>query len=325
MRYINIPDTNLNSSIICMGGGPLGISLNKKESFKLLDTFINFGGNFIDTANIYGKWLPEGENVSELVLGQWIKNRKNRENVIIGTKGAHPNLDTMHIPRLSHDEIVNDLNESLSSLKTDYIDIYWLHRDDEDSPVAEILEIMNEQVKIGKIRFFGCSNWKVERIREAMKYAAKHNIKSFVGNQMMWSYAVPNGKKFEDSTMVQMDKKGIKFHVDTQLTAIPYSSQAQGFFTKLEKNKGNINKLAGKRKQRYYNSENIKRYKRALKLSSELSKSISEIVLSYLISKPFPVIPIAGFSNRDQLRESIKAGDLVLEEGMVNFLEDGKI
>ena len=297
MRYINIPGTNLNSSIICMGGGPLGISLNKKESFQLLDTFINFGGNFIDTANIYGKWLAEGKNMSELTIGQWIKNRKNRENIIIGTKGAHPNLDTMNIPRLSHDEIVSDLNESLSSLQTDYIDIYWLHRDDEDSSVAEILEIMNEQVKIGKIRFFGCSNWKVERIREAMKYAAKHNVKSFVGNQMMWSYAVPNEETIGDSTMVQMDKKGVDFHKDTQLTAIPYSSQAQGFFTKLEKNEGNINSLTDNRKQKYYNVENMKRYKRALKLSSDLSKSITEIVLSYLISKPFPVIPIAGFSN----------------------------
>ena len=98
----------------------------------------------------------------------------------------------MHIPRISPQDIITDIDESLHCLQTETIDLYWLHRDDPKQPVAAILETLNNQVTKGKIRYFGCSNWRVQRIEEAMQYATDHGIAGFVGNQLMWSFAVPN-------------------------------------------------------------------------------------------------------------------------------------
>ena len=172
MRYRNIPGTDLYPSSICLGTGLMGSTIDREHSFQLLDTLVEMGGNFIDTAHVYGDWVPGGKSLSEKTIGIWAKERGIRNRVMIGTKGAHPALSSMSIPRLSHREIVNDLDESLEYLQTEYVDLYWLHRDDPNRPVADILETLNEQVAAGKIRYFGCSNWRVQRIREAMQYAS---------------------------------------------------------------------------------------------------------------------------------------------------------
>jgi len=321
MMYRNIPGTDLYPSSISFGTGLMGSSINREHSFQLLDKFVEMGGNFIDTAHVYGDWVPGGKSLSEKTIGMWAKERGVRNEIIIGTKGAHPALSSMRIPRLSHDEIVNDLNESLKFLQTDYIDLYWLHRDDPNRPVADILETLNEQVAAGKIRYLGCSNWKIQRIREAMQYASEHGLKCFVGNQMMWSLAVPNIDALVDKTIVIMDKEGMEFHKETHLAAIPYSSQAKGFFTKMSK--GNVTQLNEGIKETYYNEENMRRLKRVQKLADDLSRSVTETALSYLISQPFTTIPIVGCRTVEQLTDSLKAGDLVLDPDMVKYLEEG--
>lgn len=321
MLYKNIPGTSLNVSSICLGTADLGSTIDKEASFKIMNEFYEKGGNFIDTANVYADWLPIEKSISEKTIGKWIKEKSNRDKVFIGTKGAHPKLNSMHISRLSKEEIVSDLDESLKSLQTDYIDLYWLHRDDEKRPVGEILESLNEQVNIGKIKYFGCSNWKAERIRLAMEYASKMNIKGFVANQMMWSFAKPNTENIRDKTMVLMDDETMKLHNETKLAAIPYSSQANGFFSKLDRI-DNV-PIAEAIKEKYLNDENIKRLSRIKKLSYELSLSVGEIALGYLISQPFTTIPIVGCRTNEQLKECLKAGDLILDEKMLKYLEKG--
>ena len=118
---------------------------------------------------------------------------------------------------------MKDLLESLGHLRTDYIDLYWLHRDDPKRSIAEILETLNDLTDAGKIRYFGCSNWEVPRIREAMKYASDQGMRGFVANQMMWSLAIPNPTALEKST-VTMSVEGIELHKETQLTAIPFTT-----------------------------------------------------------------------------------------------------
>jgi aryl-alcohol dehydrogenase-like predicted oxidoreductase len=314
MLYKNIAGTDLYPSAICMGGGVLSIENGMEYSTEMLDIYIDLGGNFIDTANIYGKWLSIGKNVSELYIGEWMKKRNNRHAVIIGTKGGHPNLDTGHISRLSKEEVTADLEESLLALQTDYIDFYWLHRDNESLPVEFILEYLNEFVKEGKIRYFGCSNWKAHRIQEAMELAKSKRIQGFAGNQMLWSIAVPNMDAFMDKTLVSMDKDGIELHKKYGLTAIPYSSQANGFFEKLEHQ--GIEKMNESVKAYYYNTENLKKFEKIKQLSKELSRSVTEIILGYLLSQPFPTIPIVGSRTIEQLEDSMKAGDFILHDGM---------
>ena len=321
MLYRMIEGTDLKPSAICMGGGSFCIENGEEHSNNLLDTYAELGGNFIDTANVYGKWLSIGKSISEINIGKWMKERGNRSKLIIGTKGAHPDLKNTHIPRLSKNDVSADLDESLISLQTDYIDLYWLHRDDEKVPVGEILEYLNEFVRMGKIRYFGCSNWKPYRICEAIQYAKQNGLCCFAANQMLWNLAKINEDPFDDKTMVFMNEDCYKLHKETQLAAIPYTSQANGFFEKLDKQ--NDIPLKRELKRVFYNEENLKRLERIKLIAFELSKSITEIVLGYLISQPFTTIPVIGCSNVEQLECSLKAGDLILKEDMVNYLKVG--
>ena len=132
MKYKNIPHTDLYPSVICLGTVSFGTSLDTSTAFHKLDTFFEHGGNFIDTAHIYGAWDSDSLGRSEKILGQWVKERGVKENIIIATKGAHPLLSAMRIPRLSRQNILTDLDESLRCLQRETIDLYWLHRDDQN-------------------------------------------------------------------------------------------------------------------------------------------------------------------------------------------------
>jgi len=188
MRYITIPHTTMRVSHICLGTGDMGTALSRHDSFAVLDAFVEAGGAFLDTAHVYGDWHSGEKHRSEKTIGQWLKTTGQRDRMILATKGAHPDLATMHTPRLSPQEIIADLDESLDCLGVGTIDLYWLHRDDPRRPVDEIVETLNDQMRAGKIRFFGCSNWTPARIGEAQAYAAAHSLDSFVASQLQWSF-----------------------------------------------------------------------------------------------------------------------------------------
>jgi aryl-alcohol dehydrogenase-like predicted oxidoreductase len=285
----------------------------------LLNEFVAQGGNFIDTAHVYSNWIPGEICRSEKLIGRWLKSTGSRDRVVLGTKGAHPELATMHISRLSPAEITQDLNESLEYLQTDYIDIYWLHRDDVSIPVAGILETLNEQVKAGKIRYFGCSNWKASRIQEALDYAASKGIHGFVANQPLWSLAAPNLDKAPDKTLVAMDDDGIAFHKRTNMAVLPYSSQAKGFFTKLAAS--GLDGISKADTQMYANDVNNQRLGRIQKLANQHRVTVNSIVLAYLLSQPFTTIPIVGCKKLDHLHASLEAVDIRLAPEEILFLE----
>lgn len=303
MQYKKIPKTDIAPSVIIMGSDGLGSVLNEKQSFEMLDRYIQLGGNLIDTANIYG--YPTQE--SEKIIGRWLKERGCREKVIIGTKGAHPNPATMHISRLSREEIRADAEQSLENLKTDYIDLYWLHRDDENLDCGDIIETLNELIKEGKVREIGASNWKASRIAEANRYAQEHGLKGFRASQIKWSYAVTYDEYDEDPTLVTMDKTELEFYKQSDLAVFAYASQAKGFFSKYDA--GGEEALSEKAKERYLCTENLERYKLAKDIASRSNISISSVILQYLINQPFPVYPIVGCRNVSQLEDSMKAAD----------------
>lgn len=301
-----------------MGGGPLCPEDRDAESFALLDLYVEAGGNFLDTANIYGKWLSRGENTSEQVIGKWMKARKNRQHIILATKGGHPNLASMDVPRLSRQEVTDDLTESLSTLGTDRVDVYWLHRDDETRDVAEIMEYLHDFVTQGKVRYVGCSNWKPARIRKANAYAQRHHLTPFIGNQMMWSIARTNRENFADPTMMPMDIEGYNLHRQTGLAAIPYSSQAHGYFEKLSAG----TPMTGSVSDLYDSPENQAMAQRIQEAARELSLTVTEVALAFLLFQPFAVFPIIGSRTPDQLVSSLKAGDLPANEAVGAYIRD---
>lgn len=321
MQFQAIPQTDLTPSAICLGAFPFGVSMERERSFDILDHFAEAGGNFIDTAIVYGEWLPDGRGISEKYIGEWMKTRRARHRTIVGTKGGHPDLSTMHVHRLSGADIAADVEQSLRHLQTDYIDLYWLHRDSDEVPVAELLGTLNAQREKGNIRYFGCSNWRVDRLREATAYAEAHGMAGFVANQPQWSLARTNREAVNDDTLVFMDQEAIEYHSGSQQAVVPYTSQAKGFFEKAAAR--SLAELPDNLKARYLNEENVKRLARLQQLSAELDQPITVLALAYLLSQPFPVFPIAGCSSLEQLAVNVKAGDVRLSEQEVRFLDGG--
>ncbi|MBB6735022.1 aldo/keto reductase [Cohnella zeiphila] len=317
-----IPGTDLQSFPIALGGASLGSSIRREDAFRLMDEFVDAGGNMVDTAQVYANWLPDIEpSISERVIGQWMAERGLRSRMIVTTKGAHPLLHSMDRSRMSEEDIRQDVDGSLQRLRVDEIDLYWLHRDDTDRTVGEILETMNRFVREGKIRYFGCSNWSVERIRDAARYAAEHGLQGFAGNQMMWSLASADRSLFQDPSLVPMDEEMYRYHLESGMAALPYSSQAQGLFAKWER--GEYAKDDNRISPQYRSPENVGRFERCLALASELDVSVNRIVLAYLSSQPFPTVPIAGCRMSAQLRDSLSAAGLRLSKDQLAYLERG--
>lgn len=319
MNYVRLPHTEVTPSAICLGTGSFGSSILQPEAFTLLDAFVDQGGNFLDTAHVYGNWVPSlPGSISERTLGAWMKARRNRDRVIIGTKGAHPDLATMHIPRLAPADILQDLHESLEHLETDVIDLYWLHRDDPTRPVGEIVETLSAQVTAGKIRAFGTSNWSTERMQAAHAYATTHGCHGFTANQPMWSLAQPNPAAFGMPGLAAMDEAMFAFHQASGWVVVPYTSQARGFFSKVAE-KGMAG-LSDRDQTAYGNPLNAQRAAIVQRLANERQATPAQIALAYLLCQPIVTMPVIGCRTLEQLQDSVRASEIRLSPEEVDTL-----
>jgi len=328
MEYTSIPGIKTKVSKICFGAGNVDFE-HGRENIEMLDAFLAKGGNFIDTANIYGKWLESGSNESEIILGQWLDKKIvlersiQRSDIVISTKGGHPNLETMDIPRIFKKDILKDLEESLMSMNTDYIDIYWLHRDAPQYPIEMVLEPLLDIRKEGKILFFGLSNWSSERIVEAEKFLDDKNCKNgLFGIQNRWGYAAMNIKGTEDPTLVSMTQDEYDWHFRTRIASMPYSGMAKGYFTKLQKS--GKNKLDQKLLDYYDNDLNDERMKALSTISCEINRPVSQISLAFLLNQSFPVFPIVRFANEYQMADAFEATSIILSDRQMDLLRQGR-
>ncbi|WP_409345734.1 aldo/keto reductase [Paenibacillus sp. MBLB4367] len=313
-----IPGTELNASSICLGTVLFGSTMSEEDSFRLMDAFAEQGGNFFDSALNYADWCSDVKAASEKTIGKWLKERKNRDRIIVSTKGACPMPE--QFLRLEREHIRTDLHRSLKHLQTDCIDLYWLHRDDPSRPVEEIVDTLNEMAEEGKIRYFGCSNWTLPRLREAQAYARRSGKQAFSANQMRWSLAEQNAESSADETIVGMDEETKAFHANAGLAAVPFSSQAGGFFSGRYR-PGEV--PAGKEEivRQYGSDANYAKLARVLEVAKETGKPPAVIALSYLLSQPFAVYPIIGSRTMEQLAESCEAGDFRLGSDKLSYIE----
>ncbi|BBH18866.1 hypothetical protein Back11_02110 [Paenibacillus baekrokdamisoli] len=321
MKLTAMSGTNLNFTPLALGTADFGSTISEELSFRIMDRFVEGGGNWIDTARVYADWVPGGHGKSEITVGNWLRKSGIRKRVLISTKGAHPNLSTMNVSRLTCQDIRYDVEESLNSLSVDKIDLYWLHRDDVSKPVSDIINTLNTLVKDGKIRLFGCSNWLPSRIREAAEYAESNGLHTFVASQIQWSLADINEDAVSDPTTVAMDKAGLEFYKETGLTVFAFTSQAKGFFQKLHA--GGMKSLKDAVKDTYNNEVNRGRMERVVEVSKELNISISSVVLGYLTSQPFPVVPVIGSRSLEQVEEALEVLGVSLSPEQVDYLEHG--
>ncbi len=294
------------SSKILLGTAYFGDTISKEDSFRIMDTYCEFGGCHIDTARLYA----DGE--AERVIGEWLKSRRPKE-LFLSTKGAFPSKAAPDVPRLSEEDIRSDLEESLRALDIECIDFYWLHRDDESREAGEIIETMNRLVREGKIKRFGASNWKMSRVDEANKYASSHGLCGFEGSQIRFSPAIiaPGGDA--DRTLVDMDEESFIYYGKNNIPVAAYASQAKGFFSKMA-SKGEDG-LSPKSKGRYLCEENLKRLDVLKKLSAKYECSIASAICAAMCSFDCPdVYPIIGGSNTEQIADSMRGADIVFEK-----------
>lgn len=322
MHYTRIPGTDLQPSALCLGTADMGTQIARPDAFRILDAYVERGGNFLDTAAIYANWVPGERSVSEKLLGQWLSERGLRTHMIVATKGGHlDDVAALRFPRLAPDQIAADLHASLQHLCTETIDLYWLHRDDPTRPVAEIMETLNAHVRAGHVRYLGCSNWRLERLQAAQRYAAEHGLQGFVATQVLWNLAVLDWAAIGDPTIVAMDAALWQYQRDANLAAIPFSSQANGLFQKLAA--GQAERIRSGTLKMYSLEANQSRLERVQRLMRELNLSVTQIVLGYLLSQPFPTVPIVGPHTLEQVEDSLSAGSVRLSPEQVRFLETG--
>jgi len=312
-----IPHTNLNASVLCLGTAEFDSSIDEATAEEILETYLDAGGNVLDTAEIYAAWLPNGEHRSEIFLGNWLRKNKNRDQLIISTKGAHPRLDSMDKPRMSKAFVESDLDSSLKRLGTDHVDIYWLHRDDASTPVDEIVLMLEDFRQAGKIRYSGLSNWTQVRAEAAKVAADKLGVESFIGIQNQWSLAKADAAK-GDPTWAYTDESFAQWHADHNIAAFPYTTQANGYFRRLE-NKS-LDQTRELVRALFDSPENRERYERIKTIQAENGLSTGAIVLGYLLSQPFPVFPIIGPRKRADLVESFEATRATLNGDQLAFL-----
>lgn len=316
MRKKLLSCTDLVVSAICLGTVNYGTNLQTSDSHRQLSQFVEAGGNFIDTAHVYGDWEPDIKGRSERVIGEWMLQNGMRENIILATKGAHPLLDSMHISRLRPQDIERDLSESLEYLCTDYIDLYFLHRDDPSIPVDEIIDYLEEQVVSGRIKYYGASNWRLDRLNEAHTYAKGKNFQGFVCNQLMWSLAGANNNKLPDKTMVAMDTATYKYHSEIKINVMAYMALAKGYFSQRQA----MNKLPKEVEDIYSSKKNNHIFDELTNLSNQTGLSVTDLSLLFFEGHPFLSIPIASFDTEQQLQAGINFADLDVDNSIVEHL-----
>lgn len=304
------------SAVIALGTMDFGGKIHESQARDFMDAYVEIGGNNIDTARIYGDFAARIQGGSEQVIGRWMEDRSNRASIIVGTKGGHPDPANMRLGRLDRGNVLDDIQRSLENLRCNYVDIYWLHRDDPSRPVRDILETLTELVERDMTRHVGVSNWSTERILEASACAEAHGLVRIHANQPQFSLAKQMVE--EDPTLRQMDHAMNAMHHEQGMPCMCFSSQAKGYLAKLAAGGEAI--LPDKAKRRYHFPENIAIFERAQALSHDTGVSVAALSLAWLTSQPFPCIPIAGVSRMahfDALRE---AGDAQLSDVQRDYL-----
>jgi aryl-alcohol dehydrogenase-like predicted oxidoreductase len=308
MQYATIEGVDKPVSRLVLG--TMIVSDQEQErSFTLLDAAFGMGGNTLDTAHGYGG------GHSERGIGQWMAARGNREQVVVVTKGCHHNADRR---RVTPFDLSSDLYDSLARLKTDYVDVYLLHRDDPSLPVGPIVEALNEHWRAGRIRVFGGSNWTHARIQEANDYAAEHGLQPFTASSPNFGLAEQVLDPWGPGCVTLSGPQNVEpraWYQANQMPVLAYSSLARGFFSgritpdDFEQTKWMLDRAC---LTAYCHDVNFQRLARTIALAEEKGVTVPQVALAYILHSPLNVLPLVGAANRDEYAQNVAALDLSL-------------
>jgi len=290
----------------------------KNQWFDLMDDFVGYGGTTIDTARCYGE--------SEEVIGQWMERRLNRDRIVIITKGGLSEEDGT---RLAVEgiaaKIKKDITVSLQYLQTDYIDLYFLHRDTASIPVSEIVDSLNAELERGRIHAFGGSNWELRRVDEANEYAYKYGMTGFAVVSNNLSLAVPTGPFY--AGLVSTDKMDREWYLKTGMPLFAWSSQARGFFTgrfspdMRNDAEATQDEFTKNMVRVYCTGDNFERMRRAKELGEKKGGYTAvQVALAWVIHQTFTVLPLVGPLTKEEMKSCLDALSIQLTASEIRWL-----
>ncbi|HEU5228816.1 MAG TPA: aldo/keto reductase [Ktedonobacteraceae bacterium] len=292
--------SDLSVSVLCFGGNVFGWTVDERNSFAVLDAFVKGGGNFIDTADVYGV------GASETILGKWMKARKNREQIILATKVGSQMGSDASMRGLSRQYILSEVEASLKRLQTDYIDLYQTHRDDPNTPLDETLAALNDLVQQGKVRYIGASNYSATRLRKALQVSQLHGFARFESVQP--PYNLVNRGEYEGSLE--------ELCIEQDIGVITYSSLASGFLTGKYRPHQPLpaSPRASRIRERYMNKNGFSVLEQIDHVAEAHHATDAQVALAWILAQPGITSAIASATSAEQVDEMLGSVNLHLSE-----------
>jgi len=313
MQYRKLGNSNIEIAPLVFGGNVFGWTIDEKQSFTLLDAFVDHGFNMIDTANMYSAWAEGNQGgESEAIIGNWLKKSGKRDKIILGTKVGMQMGDGSK--GLSKQYIIRSADESLQRLKTDYIDVYYAHQDDPDVPLEESLRAFQQLIENGKVRTIASSNYSADRLIKALDIAKSENLPQFIAHQP--EYNLYDRKGYEDDLE--------KVCQDYELGVVTFFSLASGYLSGKYRNNDDL-KQSKRGKDfidRYMTARGAKILKALDEVAQQHSVSAATVALAWIMHRPSITAPIASATSIAQLDQLTEAVNLHLSNADMKLLNE---
>ncbi|MBA7578563.1 1-deoxyxylulose-5-phosphate synthase YajO [subsurface metagenome] len=311
MEKVQLANTGQMVSVLCSGALYYGTKIDKQTSYALLDAFLDAGGNFIDTANMYAHWIAEhfkgGE--SEAVLGQWMKDRKSRNNVFLSSKMGISYVGVEN--GLKPKQVFEECHKSLKRLQTDYIDLYFAHADDFTVPMEDYLEAFNRLVEQGKVRCIGASNFENWRFTESRLLSKARGWADFKVIQNRYSYLRPK-LGWKNGLQRHLTQDMIDYCSYNNIAIMGYSAQLGGYYA-------NPNKEI---EEGYLGADFSNREATLEAVARECNTTKITVALAWLIQGKPSIIPVFASSNLEQLNESLRCLNVKFSDEQINRMNN---
>jgi len=309
-RIARLADTDLDVFALCLGGNVFGWSIDEQRSFEVLDAYVGAGGNFIDTADSYGRRGPGGAGESERIIGRWMEARGNREELVIATKvGMSPELTG-----LSAENVRSGAEASLERLKTERIDLYYAHKDDAQTPLQETLAAFSSLIADGLIGYAAASNYSAERLAQALEVGARDGMASYVALQP--HYNLLERGEYEGELASLCERAGV--------ACVPYFGLARGFLTgKYRRDGEDVDSLRAQGvRESYFNERGFAVLDALDAIAAEHDVAVAAVALAWLLAQPTVIAPIASATSAEQLGELVALAELKLTPAELERLND---
>jgi aryl-alcohol dehydrogenase-like predicted oxidoreductase len=293
---ITIPETDLVVHPLCLGTNVFGWSADEAESHQVLDAYAAHGGNFLDTADVYSQWKPGNQGgESETIIGKWLTKR-DRSKIVVATKVSMLNTR----PGLSAENILAACDDSLRRLQTDYIDIYYSHRDETETPMEETLGAYAELITAGKVRYIAASQHTGARLQQALDISAANGLPSYIGLQDQYNLIYRQPFELEQQPVL----------ANNNISALPFYGLARGFLSGKYRPGVKVDSVRAEGVAEFYNDKNWAVLDRVREFAQERNVPVAAISLAWLRANPQVSTPIASARTVEQLEEIVQIVEL---------------